>query len=56
MSPKIGPPGIRILLLLDVHPFLGPPGWWISGVWALGEPDAPEPFISEIGGLLPMAL
>ncbi len=40
----------------EVHPEFGPPGWRIFRAKAHGGWDAPEPFMSDIGGLLPMAL
>lgn len=39
-----------------VLPDFGPPGWRIFRAWAHGGWDAPEPFMSDIGTLLPMAL
>ena len=46
----------RVLGFYEVLPFFGPPGWRISRAWAHGGWDAPEPFMSDIGGLLPIAL
>ena len=40
----------------DVSPDFGPPGWRIFRAEAHDGWDAPEPFMSDIGGLLPMAL
>jgi hypothetical protein len=41
----------------DVKPDFRPPVWGISrGCHTHGGPDAPEVFMSDIGGLLPMAL
>ncbi|QFI70621.1 hypothetical protein EKH55_5747 (plasmid) [Sinorhizobium alkalisoli] len=37
-------------------PDFGPSGWGISRGAAHGGPDAREPFMSDIGGFLPMAL
>ena len=40
----------------ELLPPFGPPGWKFSGCIAQGGDDAIEPFISDIGGLLPIAL
>ena len=42
--------------MVELLPEFGPPGCGFSGVNAQGWPDAPEAFISDIGGLFPMAL
>lgn len=42
--------------LIEVLPGFRPPGWRIFRAWAHGGWDAPEPFMSDIGALLPMAL
>jgi len=40
----------------DLLPDFGPPVWSIFRAGAHGGWDAPEPFMSDIGGLLPIAL
>lgn len=40
----------------ELLPSFGPPGWRFSGVIAQGGGAAPDPFISVIGGLFPIAL
>lgn len=54
--PFSGPPEGRVSRPFDVRPDFGPPGWRIFRAKAHGGWDAPEPFMSDIGGLLPMAL
>jgi hypothetical protein len=46
----------RVLGFLNRDPFLGQPKLEFSGVRAHIGGYAEEPFISDIGGLLPMAL
>lgn len=62
ISPATRPQGARAcfrnrsLLAHEVLLDFGPPGWRMSRALAHGGWDAPEPFMSEIGTLLPMAL
>ena len=52
----LGHPQLEFYGLMTCSPILGHPELEISGVRAHAGGDADEPFRSEIGGLLPMAL
>jgi len=55
-DPFLGQPKLEFSGVMNCDPFLGQPKLEFSGVRAhIGE-YAEEPFISDIGGLLPMAL
>ena len=55
-SPFLGHPELENFGVLKRSPFLGHPELENSGVRAHAGGDAGEPFMSAIGGLLPIAL
>ena len=55
-SPKLGQPWLEISGFMKCSPKLGQPWLEISGFKAHADRGAGEPFMSDIGGLLPMAL
>ena len=54
--PFLGKPELEFSGIMKRYPFLGQPKLEFSGVKAHAGMVAGEPFISAIGGLLPMAL
>lgn len=56
MLPDSGPPEAGVFRLLKCSPFLDRPEPEFSGVFSHAAAAADEPFMSDIGGLLPIAL